>query len=1186
MLSGFTITNGVGTYGGGVEGNYTLACLKDNVISSNTATYGAGISQVAGEISGNVVMNNTAALDGGGIYGCDGLLSDNVITSNSALRDGGGVALCSGTIMENEITSNSCAGNGGAMAYCDADCSRNLIAWNNSAASGGGGFGCDGIFLENTISSNTAVTGAGLSSCDGTIAGNTFHANRADSHGGALYDCNGYLLGNECAWNYSGGNGGAFYGCDGTSRNDLVFSNHAVANGGGAAECGFTLQNATFWGNTAASSGGGLAACTGEIVNCILWGNSASSDSQLYFSTAPNYSCIEGWTGGGTANITSDPAFFDPSNGDFSISSLSGCADAGSTVPLTNDFLGFSRPVDLVQEARGDGSNIDIGAIEGRFVQITIDATSSTPSIAEAMDLVITGGTVILAPGVYTDPVAFNGKDVVLRSDTYSSYTTVTSTILDGQNSRSVIVFSGSESPNCIIQGVTIRNGSATYGGGILGNGTHATIRGNYITSNTATVAGGGLTDCNGVILANVLQYNSAASGGGLYNCNATVQNNTIVSNTVSANGGGIALGDQAVLVNNIVWDNSAQQASSAQVWQSADPLFSCIQDYVIQADDPTETNINDDPRFRKTQEGDFRLQGNSPCFLSGYTGDEEKGDYAFEAHMGALVTLPASTIVSCVSEGTAFHSYSVQSVIDPNPFSITFRGEKLAGNQIQCIAGDRVWCEVLKNTAASTEFEFDISATASTGRTINSFVVLEGRVDTATYLKLSPVVVSNPSQTVSCTVSGSIGKDDHRRNSWLIGIVDDAHAIHYVQVIVRSYTGDPKVYVDTVDPSTVQDTLDAHLSAAARFYSGDSTSLEFVPLTFLNTTLGQKMMVGTGEIPTNALAEGNPWTGAGVSSNTYRDEEPVLLAKLVLLYTILDECSKTSQVKRAWPAGEKEAFLSRLAGRLGVLAAEHWTSPKTDTRFRLGTGYTPPTTEPSVNDYYLSDINFMFDVKEERGIRHTAVVAAAGLLLADDSAYLNFGKKMTCVYGLPGVQRALCLPPSENSFGADGPFLIGNSYLTNVDWCLFPLLYLYERRFYDSDGDCIFGALPTTYHFRYNGFYLGAKNFMFDSMIQWLCRSQRPDGKWFANDDGYVWVRETLPVLAETLKNTQSNLNVDSAARIEAGKLYDEVRWTYKNMAGVCPIAYWPLDETAGLGLDNKYRRYDLFQNIPGIGN
>lgn len=124
-------------------------------------------------------------------------------------------------------------------------------------------------------------------------------------------------------------------------------------------------MNNTIINNIADIRSGGLIACTGTILNNIVWGNKAPAGSQIDQSSIPEYCCIQDWEGGGVGNISVDPQFVDPENGDFRLLPTSPCIDAGAYVSeVATDFWGDPRGLDGTLEPRGDGSNFDIGADE------------------------------------------------------------------------------------------------------------------------------------------------------------------------------------------------------------------------------------------------------------------------------------------------------------------------------------------------------------------------------------------------------------------------------------------------------------------------------------------------------------------------------------------------------------------------------------------------------------------------------------------------------------------------------------------------------------------------------------------------------------------------------------------------------------------------------------------------------
>jgi len=305
---------------------------------------------------------------------------------------------------------------------------------------------------------------------------------------------------------------------------------------------------------------------------------------------------------------------------------------------------------------------------------ITVPRDYST--IQAAIDAAANGDEIVVLSWTYRENINFGGKNIVVRSTDPTSSAVIASTIIQAAQPGSVVTFSGAESPACILSGFTITKGGD---GGILGNGTHATIQNNVITSNTAWYsAGGGLYMCDGLIQFNTITNNGAKAGGGLYGCHGTIRCNTIAHNTAhgdqhyGAQGGGLAncsgliannviafnstsagysaLGGglydcNGTLLNNTIYGNSATQVwgygqggglfscdgfiANCIIWGNTvfggvpdqlvgcvPPLYCCIQDWPANG----TTNMASDPRFVDPANGNFHLQPNSPCIDRGQT--------------------------------------------------------------------------------------------------------------------------------------------------------------------------------------------------------------------------------------------------------------------------------------------------------------------------------------------------------------------------------------------------------------------------------------------------------------------------------------------------------------------------------------------------------------------------------------
>ena len=145
-----------------------------------------------------------------------------------------------------------------------------------------------------------------------------------------------------------------------------------------------------------------------------------------------------------------------------------------------------------------------------------IDIPYDFPSIQEGIDVCEDGDTVIVQPGIYYENINFNGHNIVLGSlflitddDVY-----ISSTVIDGSRSGSVITFENDEDSTAVITGFTIRHGATHDGGGIYCVNSNPTISANIIIRNNAiggihtSGKGGGIfCKCLAYITARAIQH-------------------------------------------------------------------------------------------------------------------------------------------------------------------------------------------------------------------------------------------------------------------------------------------------------------------------------------------------------------------------------------------------------------------------------------------------------------------------------------------------------------------------------------------------------------------------------------------------------------------------------------------------------------------------------------------------------
>ncbi|HET6201681.1 MAG TPA: right-handed parallel beta-helix repeat-containing protein [Planctomycetota bacterium] len=314
VLSGFTIRNGNAS---GMAG---------------TICYGGGLFIAVGAtptISNNVITANRACCSGGGIYITDSapVVVGNVITDNNNFGCSGG-------------------GGGGGIAVFNSPNTQildNLIAGNTFDSGGGINLTNVGVitirnnrFIGNTSGQGGAIaTGASSSP---RIVQNLFVGNSAISHGGAIY------------WIVPFGTIGP------TVLNNTMVGNTAVLGSGIYAD-GYDAQ-AKIQNNIVVAPAGEYAMFGtdfGDATPPIVQNNDVVS-----WGIPPFGGTIPGWVGL-FGNISADPQFADPVQGDYHLGLDSPCIDAGlSTAPLlpAADPDGDPRLVD------GDGNGtvaVDIG---------------------------------------------------------------------------------------------------------------------------------------------------------------------------------------------------------------------------------------------------------------------------------------------------------------------------------------------------------------------------------------------------------------------------------------------------------------------------------------------------------------------------------------------------------------------------------------------------------------------------------------------------------------------------------------------------------------------------------------------------------------------------------------------------------------------------------------------------------
>lgn len=199
MISGFTLTGGVGTLqgqgaraGGGIYIHNSSPTITDCVLAANDAALGGGIAIVWGSptIRRCRFKSNAASSLGGGVYAVllsYPILSECTFESNFSAAGGGIYAhMASPIILRSRFSANLAETGGGLM--CAENSYPQLTSCQfdaNAAAYSGGaiaGVGASPILVNCTVAINSAATGGGLANLGGgpSITNSIFWGNGPD----------------------------------------------------------------------------------------------------------------------------------------------------------------------------------------------------------------------------------------------------------------------------------------------------------------------------------------------------------------------------------------------------------------------------------------------------------------------------------------------------------------------------------------------------------------------------------------------------------------------------------------------------------------------------------------------------------------------------------------------------------------------------------------------------------------------------------------------------------------------------------------------------------------------------------------------------------------------------------------------------------------------------------------------
>jgi hypothetical protein len=543
-FSGITITNGqapVGLDGGGIHNAGTLT-LNSCLITANRAGNGAngvdGADGVIGDPDGEPGTPGGNAGDGGGIYnlGSLTLIACTVYNNIAGMGGQGGQGGTAAIFGDGGNGGRGGASGSGAGIYNGSPTARlslsNCTIYANFT--GGGGQGGRG----GTPFSLGSTPGAGGSGGPGGHGGGIFNTNSAAL---SLTACT--LAHNGASLGGGGGANGA--GIPSTQRGP-------EGKGGGiftVSDVSITLRN-TFIGNHRPD-----ADLWGT--NFLSYGHNLVSYNTNFVLLAQNATDIVPLPGTYTTGVE---AVLRDVGGPTPTAAL---LSSGLAIDAGDDTLVSILPTDQRGAPRLSGAHVDIGAYEAQSVVLNTN-DSGPGSLREV--LYYGFDTITFAPALSGQTIRLtSGQLTVSRFIFLDASALAGGIVIDaGGNSRVLGIAPGAF---VVLNSLTLKNGSAFAGGGILVDGfltlNHCTLSGHSATFGGAISSSGTLTLSNSIVTGNFASQNT----GGIENNGGVI---TIVGSLVSSNsanyGGGFGnwSGGTLLITNSTFTANSATERGGA----------------------------------------------------------------------------------------------------------------------------------------------------------------------------------------------------------------------------------------------------------------------------------------------------------------------------------------------------------------------------------------------------------------------------------------------------------------------------------------------------------------------------------------------------------------------------------------------------------------------------------------------
>ncbi|MFH1745412.1 MAG: right-handed parallel beta-helix repeat-containing protein [Planctomycetota bacterium] len=208
------------------------------------------------------------------------------------------------------------------------------------------------------------------------------------------------------------------------------------------------------------------------------------------------------------------------------------------------------------------------------------DTCGPKATIKAGIGATVNGDTVLVADGTYTGGgnknLDFGGRAITVRSENGSD-----SCIIDSEDNGRGFSFQNGEGVDSVVDGLTIRNGWADYGGGVgCWEYSSPTITNCTISGNSAYLHGGGVHcySSSPTITNCTISGNSAERGGVYcYDSSPTITNCTISGNSADLEGGGVGCGvyRSPTIADCTISGNSADYAGGGVgCWEYSSPTI------------------------------------------------------------------------------------------------------------------------------------------------------------------------------------------------------------------------------------------------------------------------------------------------------------------------------------------------------------------------------------------------------------------------------------------------------------------------------------------------------------------------------------------------------------------------------------------------------------------------------------